>query len=224
MPWVLLICVLASTAAFGAEASVPRTANPHLQEALRRIRGLDEKGALTALESARRWPRNSPTDVALYQLYLGWAHAGLGHQEESIRAFKTALLIEPTLSLSPEASEKALMWFELARGKSATAAESGPSPATTLAPPVQAVSSERTRSPWRTWTASGLAVVGAITLVAAIASGVSASSSASQAKSASAVENAAQLQRDARKAATTANVLYGTSAVFGAGSAALFVF
>lgn len=96
-----LIVALALTAGEG-----PGKPNPHLDVAVEQIRGFQELEALQTLEQSKRWAWNSPRDLALTNLYIGWAHAELGRENEALEAFRLARLLDPTVPFPNDVSPR----------------------------------------------------------------------------------------------------------------------
>src|SRR5688500_14905018 len=90
--------------------------NPFLPLAREQLSRMEETRALRTLERARAWQGNTPEQLARVHLYLGLAHGQLSHEQEAVRAFRKALLLDPTLMLPAGASPNLWRWWRQAGG------------------------------------------------------------------------------------------------------------
>ncbi len=104
-------------AALAVSLAAAPTGNPLLDKALGQLDALDEVAALATLTQAKAWPSNTPHQLALVHLYTGLAHAGLAHEAEALEGFKSALVLEPELSLPASVSPRVRAWWLRAGGK-----------------------------------------------------------------------------------------------------------
>lgn len=118
-----LIVALALTAGEG-----PVKPNPHLDVAAEQIRGFKELEALQTLEQSKRWPWNSPRDLALTNLYIGWAHAELGRETEALEAFRMARLLDPNVPFPRDVSPRLEALWVKSRGVLAQADQAPAAP------------------------------------------------------------------------------------------------
>lgn len=106
----ILVCALLVLGA----ASPRVAANPLLPRARQLLRSFQEEAALRVLERARRWPQNSPRELAEAYLLTGLAQAALAREREAVEAFRQARLLAPDLSLPKGAAPRVEDWWRQA--------------------------------------------------------------------------------------------------------------
>jgi len=193
--------------------------NPSLAQALAQLRGLDEAAALQSLEQARRWPRNTAHDLALIHLYEGLAHAGMAHEELAEQSFRTALLLEPELTLPAGSSPRVTVWFEQAGGRRPVPLPPAlpavpPPPVARLAEPEprEAPSPAVRKAPRVRWGAWSLVGGGALAAGAGALVGRSARQQSSEARADAELSSSLAHQTSAENRALGANLLYAGGA------------
>jgi hypothetical protein len=196
--------------------------NPYLGTAVRQIRDFDENGALRTLEQARGWSGNTPQILAQVSLLTALAHAGLSHETQAIDAFRSALLLDPSIKLPPRMSPRIREWWVKAGGVLTSPEEPAPgderalTPEPVLVPPEPAPRSEIVQPPptppppihWSRWVGGGTAALGLITLGAAVAVGSRVPGLDQQASAALGMDQAGPLHAQAVHSAQAANILY----------------
>jgi hypothetical protein len=110
-----VLCAALISGLLGATPAA-ESLNPYLAPAIQQIRDFDEAGALATLEKARKWPQNTPRDLAQVYFYTGLAHGALAHEDEAVRCFKNALELDPSVSLPRDASPRIKEWWKRAGG------------------------------------------------------------------------------------------------------------
>ena len=219
LPLVLSLLVALGGA---PESDAPRGGNPHLAQAIRELRELEEQKALRTLEQARKWASRSPEALAEVHLYLGLAYAGLARERDAVEHFHAGLLLDPGLVLPDWASPRVREWWVKAGGpSSAPPSEALAAPAPTPAPGLPPVATpDAARGPrWSQWSGRALMVLGAVAAGGAVWAGLRANALDAESRSERWAPAAAELRQRAESRARTANLLWGASA--GAGAAGL---
>jgi hypothetical protein len=202
--------------------------NPYLRTALQQIRDFDEAAALRTLEQARGWPQNTPQILAQLSLYTALAHAGLSHEAQAIDAFRSALLLDPSIKLPPRMSPRIREWWVKAGGAPSSPDEPAPGDERAMTPEPVLVPSEPAPPrpemrqapetvapapaapvPWGRWVGGGTAAVGLLALGAAVAVGSRVPGLDQQAQGATGMDQAGPLHTQAVHTAQAANILYG---------------
>ena len=218
VPAWCLIVALSTSATARAEQ------NPFLPEAIQRIRDFDERTALQLLDQARRWPHNTPADLAQVHLYTGLAHAGLAHEREAVDAFRAALVLDASLRLPDDVSPRVKEWWLRAGGVVDVPApvELLPPEKTGIALPVE----EPRAAPSRrlTWTGALLAGAGAIVVGGGIYFSGQAVQLDGQARQDPTTAFASPVYRQAVRDAQTGNILYGVGGPLLIAGSALLIY
>jgi tetratricopeptide (TPR) repeat protein len=194
----------------------------YVTAAARLYENLEYERALEQLERAKKRSRGIRTDVEI-ALYQGLIRADMGQREESVAAFKAALLLRPDVRLPVRTSPKTEAGFEAVRAQ--------------VKKELAAVAAKKALEPNENWGAEGPDLKGTLAApspprsaavpivllaVAAAAGGVGAYfgvQASEQVSAARLAENQLERQRLLQRAATpalTANILFG-----GAGAAGL---
>jgi tetratricopeptide (TPR) repeat protein len=139
-----------------AHAQRPTDVKTYLISIQRLFADLEYERALRQIQLAQQMPRKPEEDVTL-ALYEGIIQCELGEQEQSIGAFKSALLLQPDVKLPVQVSPKVGKLFEsvrqqvkleLARREAQhKQAEPTPPPPPPVQPPVQAAAPPPTNPP-----------------------------------------------------------------------------
>lgn len=137
--------------------------NPHLVTARAQVDRLEEEAALATLEKARRWPYNTPEELAQVNFLCALAHAGLANEAKAVEYFRLARKLDPSLQLSKSASPNvAAWWARAAPPPTDTPARSQLTPPVQLQPEAWTHSAPaQSRGRWNRWLGGGLAVAGA---------------------------------------------------------------
>jgi hypothetical protein len=222
--WVGICCALLAVA--------PKNSNnPHLPTALGQMRAFQEAEALQTLDEAKRWPYNTESELALVNLYFGIVYAELSRPADARRHFSLARVLDPSLTFPDEWSPSIrALWEETsptplssARAVAELTPETSPPPAgvQTRPPPVEP-SSTSPRSHWRRWAGVSLLGAAVVALVAAGFSGRASLVEFDRSRGEPRVDESLRLHESGATAARTANVLFGVSALLGAGGGSLF--
>ncbi len=238
--------LLLVAALLAAEEPAP---NPYLSQARVLYQGLEYEKALARLERALKWKQTGDEERAEIHLLLGLCHYQLGATARARQDWERGLAIDPKLALPPMTSPKIRADFDEVRARVAPPVETPPprietaprvGPTTTpvaklpppdvtapIAQPVVPAPAPAARTvagknhvPWL--------VAGGAAAVLAGAGGFfayRASANAQAAYGTHYASDAAALGNEARRNATTANILYGAAgAAAAAGVALYFVF
>ncbi len=200
-----------------APLATGETGNPHLRGAMEQVRSMNEGAGLKSLELAARWSGNGLHDLALIQLWMGLAYAGLSEEAKARRAFEAALRLEPGLPLPEQTSPRVSAWWKAIRDQLAppppvlTPPAPAPPAALALPPPTE----RPVASTVRRATGTGLLILGAVGMGTAAYLGLRAGATHQSAVREPAVGAAVALQSTAEGEARASTVLLG------AGGAAL---
>lgn len=230
----MLALLITVSVVHAAPATPFRTGNPHLQLAWQQVKSLEEKSALKTLQQARRWPKNSPSDLAWVNLVSGLAHAGLAEESAAIEDFRTAHVLDPSIALPAEVSPRVRDWWARAVPEPKPAPTVGPendAPKTTVLTPaheeppprvvVTPMEREVERSHWARWTGVGLVAGAVVATSAAAVFATRMDSQAAFAQSASSAADAIRYRDSSRSSATMANASLVAAGALGASGVAL---
>lgn len=180
---MLSILALAVVAQAQAPGGALESRNPYLVEAVQALRALEDDVAAQKLDQARRWPDNSPRDLALIHMYEGLVHAGRADEARARAFFKDALLLDPAVRLPSDASPRVRAWWTDLGGQVQSSVLPESTPPSDGAPPGYAPSVTVLREGSRETARTGLRVAGGVTLAAGIGASIGAGVMAGQASS-----------------------------------------
>jgi tetratricopeptide (TPR) repeat protein len=137
--WLLVVCLLA-VGAIPSTAHAQDDFSRYLKAAERLYKSLEYERALEQVQRAKKLARTLDQDVAV-ALHEGIILADLGKREESLVAFKTALLLDPEAKLPFKVSPKMAKDVEEIRARVRKELVDSPGPGQDAAPQAQAPSS-----------------------------------------------------------------------------------
>lgn len=198
-------------------------ANPHLPKAIEQVRALDETAALATLELAKRWPENTPSELAQVHLWFGLAYVGLAREAEARESFREALALDEALELPSGTSPVVVGWWKALGGRTAKPKlvpdeVVGGQPL--LVKPVEPLPPPR----WKPWTAVAISAAAITTLGVGVYFGVQSRQLRASAENTEPAGVADALNQEAIVSAQRANWCFGFGGAGALAGAALFVF